>query len=724
MYEFQKATGKQTLNTAWDIIRRKPKAVGIDGITVAEYAEDVESNLERLRFALTNDMYRPDQEMKVALKQRDIQVSCIEDKIVQTSVAIVLQGAFTFPACVHSFIKGRSIYTAQSAIKEALSSAPPQAFVKVDIEKYYDSIDNTILLNQLREKFDDERFIDLIRIVMHAGMRGISTGSCLSPVLSNIYLIDFDIEISRSANSYIRYVDDMLISLGGIEPDGTDSEDSAPFKIAQEVEARLKDLNLTVNKEKTSYFGADEPFTYLGFEFRRPAAEQKIEALIESGDFAAAEELLTQQGISQSVDVVQICGIDRIVPAGRNVWRDNESGRYQEPVEHMDSKGLSSMITDGVELAVDVIGKDKRTTYCVFDIDVNRQTILEHGDDSGVFNALILKTFEVAISISAALVKLGIRSYLESSGYKGYHLWVFWKSPVSVKDLKAFYNSILPGIEIPEGVHIEKFPASEEPVQKIKLPGCIHSVSGKRSFFVTDTGKQIEESEILEFVENDFPANHETAKKSDKKPEPAIPAHISAIANKCAVIAAIVKRAEKDHYLNYHEKSALLYTFGCLGDEGRKHIHRILSGCMDYNYSITEKELERCAGLYPIGCKKLFERFEDNYPNCKCSCTFDLPKMYPSPVCHAIKVKPGCYMPPKTEEKLGHFKQGSAKMRINELISKYAELTKKSAEVHQQQSVCGEQIDLIFERNGVTEMNTDIGKVIRQEDGFYLRLGV
>jgi len=100
-----------------------------------------------------------------------------------------------------------------------------------------------------------------------------------------------------------------------------------------------------------------------------------------------------------------------------------------------------------------------------------------------------------------------------------------------------------------------------------------------------------------------------------------------------------------------------------------------------------------------------------------------MPKMYPSPVCHAIKAKPGCYIPPKAEEKLGHFRPVSAKVRINELVVKYTEITRKSAELRSMQKVCDEQLGLLFERCEADEMDTDMGRLIKQNEAYYLKLG-
>jgi len=213
------------------------------------------------------------------------------------------------------------------------------------------------------------------------------------------------------------------------------------------------------------------------------------------------------------------------------------------------------------------------------------------------------------------------------------------------------------------------------------------------------------------------------AKDACPEPREGVPDYIAAMEKNCGILRAIARKAAAEGYLNLQEKRAILFSFSCFGEDGRKYIHRVLSKCIDYDYRITEHEVERGAGLHPIGCRKMFTRFEGLYPDAPCSCVFPAERMYPSPVCHALAVNPTCYVQPPAEEKLGHLRVASEKTRMEELIAKYAELTRQIAEMRTQESICNEQMDLLFAKNGLTEVDTGQGKVIRTEDGYFLKLG-
>ncbi len=58
----------------------------------------------------------------------------------------------------------------------------------------------------------DNDFLALTRTLINGHNPGVSTGSCLSPALSNLYLADFDRDIEDKSLFYSRYVDDMLVS--------------------------------------------------------------------------------------------------------------------------------------------------------------------------------------------------------------------------------------------------------------------------------------------------------------------------------------------------------------------------------------------------------------------------------------------------------------------------------------------------------------------------------
>jgi retron-type reverse transcriptase len=74
--------------------------------------------------------------------------------------------------------------------------------IEGDISSFFDNIDHSVLLEILREKINDNRFIRLIQGLLEAGYledwkynktySGTPQGGVLSPLLANIYLDKLD----------------------------------------------------------------------------------------------------------------------------------------------------------------------------------------------------------------------------------------------------------------------------------------------------------------------------------------------------------------------------------------------------------------------------------------------------------------------------------------------------------------------------------------------------
>jgi retron-type reverse transcriptase len=138
---------------------------------------------------------------------------------------------------------------------------------------FYDSIDVKILLSKVGFIIQDARFLTLVELLIKAHKPGISTGSCLSPALSNIYLADFDREIEDNSVFFSRYVDDMLV---------------APVSSIELIKAKLAEVGLEINTDKSKPVNAAEGFKFLGFDIKRDV-ERTLDTAIQNGDFALAE---------------------------------------------------------------------------------------------------------------------------------------------------------------------------------------------------------------------------------------------------------------------------------------------------------------------------------------------------------------------------------------------------------------------------------------------------
>lgn len=138
-------------------------------------------------------------------KLRPITIPSPRDKIVQEGMRILLDAVFekNFRASSHAFRAQRGCHTALNQIK--MKYGKVNWLIEGDVQQQYPSIDHNILVDLLREKIQDEPFIDLIYKYMRVGYGekhtdkinptkiGLAQGGLISPVLSNIYMHPFDV---------------------------------------------------------------------------------------------------------------------------------------------------------------------------------------------------------------------------------------------------------------------------------------------------------------------------------------------------------------------------------------------------------------------------------------------------------------------------------------------------------------------------------------------------
>ena len=298
MNGFDRVSSMDTLYRCWQKISTKGAKCGIDGVDISFYRSDLQKNLRSLQTAVVSGSYQPYKENTYTdHKDRQISVFCLDDKIIQTAISECLMSAYSPTKSIHGFIPNRSVFTAKKLLDNAVSMGVSE-YSKVDIEHFYSSINCDLLLHKLSLITPDSRFLALIKLLIGVHRAhgtheiGLSTGSCLSPTLSNLYLADFDHVVDDNSVFYSRYVDDMLV---------------APAENIELIRVNLAEIGLKINAEKSSSVNAAEGFTYLGFEIKRDV-ERTIDTALQNGNFALAEELYETQDcdITTSIESSQM----------------------------------------------------------------------------------------------------------------------------------------------------------------------------------------------------------------------------------------------------------------------------------------------------------------------------------------------------------------------------------------------------------------------------------
>ena len=105
-----------------------------------------------------------------------------------------------------------------AAVRRAMSYARQNGFfLKMDIRKYFDSIDQGILRRQVRRKFKDARVLELFDRILAsyqtAPSKGLPIGNLTSQHFANFYLAPLDrfIKERLRRRCYVRYMDDFVV---------------------------------------------------------------------------------------------------------------------------------------------------------------------------------------------------------------------------------------------------------------------------------------------------------------------------------------------------------------------------------------------------------------------------------------------------------------------------------------------------------------------------------
>jgi RNA-directed DNA polymerase len=137
------------------------------------------------------------------------------DRIVHHAIMNVLEPIWVafFTADTYSCIKGRGIHSAGRKINKVLKNVPDTQFcLKLDIEKFYPSVDHAILKQIIRIKLKDPRLLTLLDQIIDSA-DGLPIGNYLSQFLANVYLSYFDhwLKEVMKVKYYFRYCDDLVI---------------------------------------------------------------------------------------------------------------------------------------------------------------------------------------------------------------------------------------------------------------------------------------------------------------------------------------------------------------------------------------------------------------------------------------------------------------------------------------------------------------------------------
>jgi len=274
------------LNKAYKKVKSNKGAGGVDGMNVDELQTFLKDNQKILVQKVKDGKYKPNPVRRVEIPKetkgeiRKLGVPTVVDRVFQQAITQELSPIYEeqFSESSYGFRPKRGAHDALKQCQQNVNDGYVYV-VDMDLEKFFDTVCQSKLIEVLSRTIKDGRVISLIHKYLNAGVIskgmfektdvGMPQGGPLSPLLSNIMLNELDKELERRGHRFVRYADDCMIFCK--------SKRSAVRTLENIMSYIEGKLFLKVNREKTKVAHVSK-VKYLGYSFYRYKGKCKLRA--------------------------------------------------------------------------------------------------------------------------------------------------------------------------------------------------------------------------------------------------------------------------------------------------------------------------------------------------------------------------------------------------------------------------------------------------------------
>ena len=272
---------KENLNKAYKKVKSNKGSGGIDGMQVDELLSYLRENQKTLIQEIKDGKYKPNPVRRVEIPKetkgeyRKLGVPTVVDRVIQQAITQELTPIFEeqFSDNSFGFRPNRGAHDALRQCQKNINDGYVYV-VDMDLEKFFDTVSQSKLIEVLSRTIKDGRVISLIHKYLNAGVIanglferteiGMPQGGPLSPLLSNIVLNELDKELERRGHRFVRYADDCMIFCKSRKSAVRTLKNITPF-----IEGKVF---LKVNRKKTEVAHISK-VKYLGYTFYRYKGE-------------------------------------------------------------------------------------------------------------------------------------------------------------------------------------------------------------------------------------------------------------------------------------------------------------------------------------------------------------------------------------------------------------------------------------------------------------------
>lgn len=265
----------KNLRNAWKALHKKPFSFGIDEVTIDDFRNNLEHELDELSAALSSGKYKPQELRGHPLEKgkarsrsadkkeyRILKIPTVRDRVVQKTIEnLIIEHLdklykISKNGVSFAYMKSGGVEKAANQVRNYYKQGLGWVY-RADIRKFFDEIDNKVLLKQVNAALPDKTLMPLIERFLEIDIRnvneieertlveyqynpvvGIAQGSPLSPLFANVFLSKLDKNVKKKGLKMVRYADDIVIL--------TKTKEEA-IEAHNFIEAELKKIKLVVH---------------------------------------------------------------------------------------------------------------------------------------------------------------------------------------------------------------------------------------------------------------------------------------------------------------------------------------------------------------------------------------------------------------------------------------------------------------------------------------------
>lgn len=172
----EKILWRDNMNTAFKRVKANKGASGIDGMTVNELLQYLKENGDQIKEDIRNGKYNPKAVRRVEIpkangSKRKLGIPTVVDRVIQQAIAQQLSKIYEpmFSENSYGFRPNRSCHDAILKAKEIMNEGYKWV-VDLDLEKFFDTVNQDLLISILRRTVNEDKVISLIRKYLQAGV--------------------------------------------------------------------------------------------------------------------------------------------------------------------------------------------------------------------------------------------------------------------------------------------------------------------------------------------------------------------------------------------------------------------------------------------------------------------------------------------------------------------------------------------------------------------------